>query len=575
MGVGDRMALGLAWLPYSYLVWRFWFVADDAFISFRYARNWATGFGLRYNVGDHVPVEGFSNFLWVSLIALLERLGLDPASWIPAISTVLGFVLMSSLFKTLRFRFGVERLFAALSVLVLGCMTPFAVWTTGGLETMSFALLLFLTLRAAVFSDESSRGYQAGLFGLLTALSRPEGIYWVLLVFAFGHFSRRASGKASRSLSGLTILLVGFGVYLSWRLSVFGHLLPTSATAKLSAGISLDRLERGANYVTLQFTSCLALFALIPATFEAWRNENRALTLPVLGLALGFPVWAILVSGDFMAFGRFLVPGLPFTVLLFGLFLGRIGRAGAERKWRAVSVALIAVVLGVLPAWNVYPVSRSFREAFDFRPHLKGFRSEYAYWNMQSVETGRWSLRGKVLAQLKEPGDSMVLSAIGAVGYYSSLFIYDRVGLVTREVAELSPSGLATDKTPGHDNPVEVKWFLNRGYRPGFVRANFHHVEERTELVKKIARSKFNLEGSDLIGDYVLDVRRVLFTGEDKPASNEGQAALDGNSLTYFFSWRLIPDELSARVAWARFDAQMEAHLEGADLPTVTLPERF
>ncbi|MFT7664906.1 MAG: hypothetical protein ACI87A_003140, partial [Planctomycetota bacterium] len=54
-----------------------------------------------------------------------------------------------------------------------------------------------------------------------------------------------------------------------------------------------------------------------------------------------------------------------------------------------------------------------------------------------------------------------------------------------------------------------------------------------------------------------------------------GQAALDRNSLTYFFSWRLIPDELSARVAWARFDAQMEAHLEGADLPTVTLPERF
>ena len=34
-------------LPYIYLVHRFWFVTDDAFISFRYARNLAAGHGLR------------------------------------------------------------------------------------------------------------------------------------------------------------------------------------------------------------------------------------------------------------------------------------------------------------------------------------------------------------------------------------------------------------------------------------------------------------------------------------------------------------------------------------------------
>ena len=31
------------WLPYALLVYRFWFVTDDAFISFRYARNWVDG----------------------------------------------------------------------------------------------------------------------------------------------------------------------------------------------------------------------------------------------------------------------------------------------------------------------------------------------------------------------------------------------------------------------------------------------------------------------------------------------------------------------------------------------------
>ena len=54
------------------LVGRFWFVCDDAFISFRYARNWVEGHGLRYNLGDHTPVEGYSNFLWVVVSAVAE-----------------------------------------------------------------------------------------------------------------------------------------------------------------------------------------------------------------------------------------------------------------------------------------------------------------------------------------------------------------------------------------------------------------------------------------------------------------------------------------------------------------------
>ncbi|RLE24930.1 MAG: hypothetical protein DRJ50_03900, partial [Actinobacteria bacterium] len=46
----------LALLPYLLLVRRFYFVTDDAFISFRYAKNLAAGLGLRYNVGVEPPV---------------------------------------------------------------------------------------------------------------------------------------------------------------------------------------------------------------------------------------------------------------------------------------------------------------------------------------------------------------------------------------------------------------------------------------------------------------------------------------------------------------------------------------
>src|SRR5262245_36974515 len=42
---------------------------DDALISYRYAQHLAAGQGLVWNVGD-APVEGYTNFLFVVLIAL-------------------------------------------------------------------------------------------------------------------------------------------------------------------------------------------------------------------------------------------------------------------------------------------------------------------------------------------------------------------------------------------------------------------------------------------------------------------------------------------------------------------------
>src|SRR5262245_32207537 len=46
-------------------------LCDDAFITFRYARNWASGAGLVYNAGEFV--EGYSHPLWLLLIAAAAR----------------------------------------------------------------------------------------------------------------------------------------------------------------------------------------------------------------------------------------------------------------------------------------------------------------------------------------------------------------------------------------------------------------------------------------------------------------------------------------------------------------------
>ena len=51
-------------------------VAEDSFITFRFARHLASGHGLVWNIGAE-PVEGYTNFLWVILSAFALKLGLD------------------------------------------------------------------------------------------------------------------------------------------------------------------------------------------------------------------------------------------------------------------------------------------------------------------------------------------------------------------------------------------------------------------------------------------------------------------------------------------------------------------
>ena len=60
------------------------FIGDDAFISFRYARNWVEGNGLVWNAGE--AVEGYTNFLWVVVMAAGLGAGVAPEE----LSIVLG-----------------------------------------------------------------------------------------------------------------------------------------------------------------------------------------------------------------------------------------------------------------------------------------------------------------------------------------------------------------------------------------------------------------------------------------------------------------------------------------------------
>ena len=162
--------------PFLLLVWRFDFLVDDAFISWRYAQHLAAGHGLVFNIGEAQPVEGYTNLAWVLVMAVVQRIGLDPAGASRALSVACG-VLLLWLFSGAVSRRSRSTSAAVLASLFLATLPPLVVWATGGLETMAFALCVFATherLGAGSPRSAGSENWQAKLIRSWAASTQPE-----------------------------------------------------------------------------------------------------------------------------------------------------------------------------------------------------------------------------------------------------------------------------------------------------------------------------------------------------------------------------------------------------------------
>ena len=171
--------------------WIVRFVQDDAFITYRYARNLARGNGLVFNPGERV--EGYTNFLWTVMHVIPEKLGWSS----PIFSQVIGIALMvATVAVTLRLarRLFSSQSFGFLVALTLLANMTFLTYATGGLETMQQTLLvvsvaaLLLPVTAAA-SGVAARGVAvrrvgAGLCAGLAVLTRMDSVVlitvWIL-----------------------------------------------------------------------------------------------------------------------------------------------------------------------------------------------------------------------------------------------------------------------------------------------------------------------------------------------------------------------------------------------------------
>ena len=434
-------ALALAAL-FAWNVSRTWFQGDDAFISFRYARHLADGLGPVWNAGERV--EGYTNFAWVVLMAAGMRLGLEPELFSNVLGVASGALLLLSLFRFAARKHTSRSLWPWLLILVLATSRSFAAWCTGGLETMFFALLVFLGF-ACLLQREPAREREALLSALCfaaAALTRPEGVLFAALagvLLLVEVLQRRHAPRALLTYAAPLVLVIG--AHLLWRHAYYGAWLPNTFTAKVG-GLWL---EQGWRYLTY-FHDLYRIGFFLPLVVLACLGPRRRTALALLFVLLGYGAYVVAVGGDLFE--------LRFCVHVFALFywlliegLAVLAAWALPGRLLAAAAALALLVTTQLGFERVPGGRYGLRSVVGI--------TEYTKKRQEEGRTLRAFIEQGVLPRELVLG----LGGAGAVPYYTGWETVDRRGLNDATIARLP---LAQHGFVGHEHDAPYEYLVER-----------------------------------------------------------------------------------------------------------------
>jgi arabinofuranosyltransferase len=307
------------------------YVADDAWITIRYAENLASGAGFVFNPGGP-RVEGYSNPLLVSLEALGVTAGISALTVTRALGVASGLALIALLHVAAPAVAGRSATRVAIALTAL--FPPMALWAVGGLETLPTALAVTAGALALARRDALRAG---AAFAVLPWL-RPEGLAVALAVAVAAEALPLLRGPArSTALRRLALAaglpLLSQAALEALRLGIYGHLLPNSVLYKSGNGELFE--------VLLQFAERTWPVLIVGGVgMLLARGRARLLAVPPLVYAVG----SLNMMDSANAFARFLLPTWPQWALLAGIAAAALGRRPAIVA--AVALAAAAIHTG-------------------------------------------------------------------------------------------------------------------------------------------------------------------------------------------------------------------------------------
>ncbi len=421
------LALGAILVAHMGVYWRF--TVDDAFIAFRFARNWAAGLGLVFQRGQNV--EGFTSFLWVALLAGARRLGLAIEPTAKVLGLGFSIVILYAVSWLAR-RVTRERASWIVAPLFLALSSVFVAWVGAGLETMMFAAAVSGAAALLEREDERPRGFPLSALVLgVSVLVRPEGVLFaaVGLVCVLVRESHR--GEIKRAASWLGWFAVIAGPYWFWRWAHFGAFFPNTFYAKVGTDPHwLGGVRSLAEFMDSQGLLVLML-AVVGVVAGAWRTT--AWRFCWLGGA-AFGAYLVWVGGDVLHLRFFVyIMGLLGVCVAAGFDAVAVGLTSEgsmrSRLGQGQLVRLEFAALVVWIGWSLLGDVRTLKAKDQMG-------AAYVVNNARNVTSANAPL-GLWLEAHAHPGSKVAAWDVGAVGFFSHLDVIDLYGLTDRAMARL------------------------------------------------------------------------------------------------------------------------------------------
>ena len=464
------------------------FTQDDAFISFRYAKNFVDGDGLVFNPGERV--EGYTNFFWILLLSLFLRLGFD----IIIVSKILG-VICGALIIVLVYLFScryIDQGHWYLRLIAPGFLvsnSAFAFWSISGLETSFFALGVLLSFWVYLYKRKL-----AVVFLALSSLIRPEGILVFLIFLIYKFFVEKNSLKeCGIYLTGFVLLLLPHFVF---RYFYYHDLLPNPFYAKV--GLSGESLKNGIGYfwLFLKHYGFWGILYLVPVYLYK-RSDNQLRLFALIIFVYTF--YIIGVGGDVLKVHRFFIPLLPFIYLFAGKMAFDFFTEFRNRIAPRVVVVVTFIALGLtfyLPRSGVLEIRSLEQGLVD---------------NMKFIAE---NLRAHFGADL-----TLAVSTIGSISYYSSgSRVIDMLGLTDKEISH-HPDYIPGIPSSWKEKKYNAAYILSQdpdfiifstGYKPSAP------AERVLLLYSKFRQNYYTLFWRKGSTSYAVFRKKSTYTGENQ-----------------------------------------------------------
>ena len=434
---GDIIAVSvcvLACIAFVMLARGFWgYTLDDAYISFRYARNLVDGNGLVFNAGEYPRSEGITSPLWAVVLSAGIAVNINPlllAKWLSvmalfAAAAIVGVTVFKAISGATKLSVGAARGFAIVAATSLVASPYMAVNSLSGMETLLavavYAIFLLSALRTVELGTRRSAAVVTGVCAVAVPMLRPE-LALAVVVTLVSAFVLWRSSRASVAVSIVTF--VGLGVaYFFLRYSYYGLLLPLPFYIKQGeSGLPgwTDVVEFVKYAAPL---GCLSAVTVFSAAYALARKRGN----PAVAALLAISVGAVAQVGYYatirhiMGFGfRYFMPVLVAFTITGAVGIGMLcARITTRTGLHAAVVAGFAAALLVPSALALSPTEKLVAWYTEGRP-------------LTDIATGMRNAGADSL--------SIAMNDCGVIPYVTRSRVLDLAGLNERNIA-LGESG--------------------------------------------------------------------------------------------------------------------------------------